>query len=144
MARPLLIDGHSVLYAWPELRALHQRNPRQARETLIAHLRRFHDAGNWNVTLIYDGQTGGPAMRGHPGDMEVFYSKAGQSADSIIEALVARHAQPGEITVITADGGERSVVEGLGAFCMSPDWLKMEIESVLGDFEEELRRFKGR
>ena len=31
----LIVDGHSVIFAWPELRALHKRRTASAREQLI-------------------------------------------------------------------------------------------------------------
>jgi uncharacterized protein len=34
-ARYLIVDGHSVIFAWPELRKLHARRSSLAREALI-------------------------------------------------------------------------------------------------------------
>ncbi|NBQ55599.1 MAG: hypothetical protein EBU36_02935 [Verrucomicrobia bacterium] len=61
--RYLLVDGHSVLHAWPELRKLHSSKPASARETLIRQLSRLHDSGKWRVTLVFDGQKGGKEER---------------------------------------------------------------------------------
>ena len=36
--RYLLVDGHSVIHSWPELRSLHSRQPTQARRNLIRDL----------------------------------------------------------------------------------------------------------
>jgi hypothetical protein len=139
--RYLVIDGHSVLFAWPELRGLHQRQPRQAREELIRRLEKFHDAGSWELTLVFDGKAGGTPVR-RPGDMVVAYSQRDQTADSVIEALVAAQKDRSTITVVTADEAERTTVEALGAFCVSPGWLLLEMESVLADFGETLARIR--
>ncbi len=143
--RYLVIDGHSVLFSWPDLRALHQRQPRQAREELVRRLERLHDAGRWDVTLVFDGKAGAaPARR--PGDMVVAYSRRDQTADSVIEALVASQKEKDRaaVTVVTADGAEKTTVEALGAFCASPEWLRLEMESVSADFEETFAQFRRR
>jgi len=145
MPRYLLIDGHSVLHSWPDLLALHRRQPRNAREELVRRMRHLHDMGTWEVTIVFDGKAGTPEPK-RPGDIAVLYSRAGQTADSVIEALVARQKPKDReaITVITADGGERTTVESLGAYCMSPDWLEAEMRAVAADFEEEFRQARKR
>jgi predicted RNA-binding protein with PIN domain len=141
--RYLVIDGHSVLFSWPDLRALHQRQPRQAREDLTRRLERLHDTGRWEVTLVFDGKAGAAPSR-RPGDMVVAYSRRDQTADSVIEGLVASQKDRSTVTVVTADGAEKTTVEALGAFCASPDWLRLEMESVQADFEETFAQFRRR
>jgi predicted RNA-binding protein with PIN domain len=139
--RFLIVDGHSVIYAWPELRTLHQGRPREARETLIRRLERFHDVGTWEVTVIFDGRSGTPPPR-RPGDMVVAYSRKDQTADSVIEGMVAGHPNRQAITVVTADHAERTTVEALGGFCASPEWLRLEMAAAQVDFEEDFRQFR--
>ena len=127
--RYLLVDGHSVLHAWPELRQLHSRKPASAREELIRQLSRLHDSGEWRVTLVFDGQKGGKEER--PSNaMAILYAAAGQTADSIIERIVQAHAGRGEIGVVTADHAEMTAVESFGAFGFSPDWLRHELQAA--------------
>jgi len=123
----LLVDGHSVIFHWPDLRQLHAREPAKCRSTLISLLRQLHDGGHWLVTLVFDGKSG-PREAADPGSMVVLYSTAGQTADSIIERLTAQVPDPGRVFVITADQAERLTVESLGAYVFSPDWLRDEIE----------------
>jgi len=145
MPRFLVVDGHSVIHAWADLLALHRRRPVDAREELVRRLRRLHDMGSWEVTVVFDGKQGAPEKKA-PGDLVVAYSRAGQTADAVIEALVAAQKPKVReaITVITADGGEKATVEGLGAYCLSPDWLEAEIRAVAADFEEEFRQARKR
>lgn len=137
--RYLLVDGHSVVHAWQDLRQLHSRQPSSAREKLIRLLSRLHDAGKWTVTLVFDGQRGGKEER--PRDtMAVLYATAGQTADSIIERIVQVHAGRREIGVVTADHAEMTAVESLGAFGFSPDWLQHELASVESEIAQALGR----
>ena len=137
--RYLLVDGHSVLHAWPELRELFVRKPGLAREELVRQLTRLHDSGKWTITLVFDGQRGGREER--PRDsMAVLYASAGQTADSIIERIVQVHSGRGEIGVVTADHAEMTAVESLGAFGFSPEWLRNEIQAADLEISESLLR----
>lgn len=139
--RYLLVDGHSILHAWPELRKLHRQQPSAARDQLIRLLSGLHDSGRWTVTLVFDGQKGGRQER--PRDsMAVLYASTGQTADSIIERIAQAHAGKAEIGVVTADHAERTAVESNGAYAFSPEWLKSELAAADLEIEENLRRKK--
>jgi predicted RNA-binding protein with PIN domain len=135
----LLVDGHSVIYQWPELRALHARQPNRCREVLIGWLSGLHDTSDWLVTLVFDGKSG-PTEPVQPGKMALIYSQEGQTADSIIERLVGQVADPQRVCVVTADGAERVTVESLGAMVLSPDWLKDELNRVNSDWQATLQQ----
>lgn len=139
-ARYLVVDGHSVIFSWPELRALHQRNQAAARKALADLLQRLHDAGSWRVTLVLDGKLGGAAPARRPADMVVSYATADQTADSIIERLVAASGVARQITVVTADEAEKLTVEALEAATASPDWLRREMEEQNAIFSADLER----
>ena len=57
-ARYLVIDGHSVIFAWPDLRKLHDQNRTVARKALIDRLQHLHDTTDWRVTVVLDGKLG--------------------------------------------------------------------------------------
>ena len=141
-AHYLVVDGHSVIFSWPDLRALHERNRPAARKALADRLQHLHDTTAWRVTLVLDGKLGSaigsaPASKG---DMVVSYATADQTADSIIERLVAASGVAGEILVITADEAEKLTVEALGAGAASPDWLRRKLEEEGISFQGELDR----
>ncbi len=48
----LLVDGHSIIFAWPELKLLHDRRTALAREALIKQLRDYQD---WSGTRVVVG-----------------------------------------------------------------------------------------
>jgi len=141
-ARYLVVDGHSVIFAWLDLRALHDRNRAAARKALAERLQHLHDTTPWRVTLILDGKLGtvvATASR-KPTDMVISYATADQTADSIIERLVAASGVAPEILVITADEAERRIVESLGAAVASPSWLREELEREGTSFASDLEK----
>jgi predicted RNA-binding protein with PIN domain len=141
-ARYLVIDGHSVIFAWGDLRKLHDQNRAAARKALIDRLQNLHDTTDWLVTVVLDGKLGTalPVGARKPTDMVVSYATADQTADSIIERLVGASGVAANILVVTADEAERLTVESLGAGTASPDWLRKEIEMEGTLFSDTLER----
>jgi predicted RNA-binding protein with PIN domain len=141
-ARYLVVDGHSVIFAWPDLRKLHDENRPAARKALIDRLQHLHDTTDWRVTVVLDGKLGTAISSGErkPTDMVVSYATADQTADSIIERLVAASGAAKDIVVITADEAEKLTVESLGAGTASPTWLRKELELEGTSFTDELER----
>jgi predicted RNA-binding protein with PIN domain len=141
-AHYLVIDGHSVIFAWPDLRKLHDQNRAAARKALADRLQHLHDTSTWRITLVLDGKLGTaiPIGKRKPTDMVISYASADQTADSIIERLVAASGVAAQIMVVTADEAERLTVESLGAATASPSWLRKEILMENASFADELER----
>src|SRR2546428_10472311 len=96
--RYLIVDGHSVIFAWPELRKLHTRRSSLAREALIKQLREYQDWTGMRVVVVFDGKGGKVEATSDPDDVQIFYSRSGQSADAIIERLAGKYAKRYELT----------------------------------------------
>lgn len=129
-ARFLIVDGHSVIFSWPELRKLHARRPSLARETLIKQLRQYQDWTGEKVVAVFDGQSSKVSEVSDPHDVQIFYARRGQSADAIIERLACKYAPRFEVTVATSDLLEMETVNACGAACISPTDLRERIESA--------------
>jgi len=128
--RYLIVDGHSIIFAWPELRKLHARRPSLAREALIKELRQYQDWTDMNVAVVFDGRGARVSEQSDPHDVQIFYARRGQSADAIIERLASKYASRFEITVATSDSLEMETVNASGAACVSPDGLRKLLEAV--------------
>ena len=59
-----------------------------------------------------------------PAEVQVFYSRSGQSADAIIERLASKYAKRFELMVATSDLMEAETVHACGAESISPDGLR--------------------
>ena len=140
-ARYLVIDGHSVIFAWNDLRQMHDRNRSVARKALIDRLQHLHDTTEWRVTVVLDGKMGTSQPSGRKrSDIVVSYATADQTADSIIERLVGASGVAKDILVVTADEAERLTVESLGASTASPGWLRKELDLEESSFGVALDR----
>src|SRR4029453_14914913 len=122
--RYLIVDGHSVIFAWPELRTLHARRSSLAREALIKRLRDYQDWTGVRVVIVFDGKGRKVQITSEPSDVQVFYSRTGQTADAIIERLASKYAKRFELMVATSDSMEGETVEACGAEWISPEALR--------------------
>jgi uncharacterized protein len=123
-ARYLIVDGHSIIFTWPELRKLHARRSSLAREALLKQLRDYQDWTGVRVVAVFDGKGRKVESTSEPAEVQVFYSRSGQSADSIIERLASKYGKRFDLTVATSDSMEAETVHACGAEWVSPDGLR--------------------
>lgn len=120
----LIVDGHSVIFAWPELRRLHQRRSSLAREALIKQLRDYQDRTDVQVVIVFDGKGARASEISDSNDVQIFYSARGQTADAVIERLASKYGTRFELTVATSDHLEQQTVMACGAVSISPNVLR--------------------
>ena len=142
--RILLVDGHSVIFAWPDLAEIHQRNTASARENLVRRLTGLQDSTEWEVAVVFDGRGAKASSDSVPHGIAVFYSKSGQTADEIIERLAAKYSATCEVTVATDDHMERTTVEALGGMSMSTEQLLSETNSAGSALRERIQKLGSR
>lgn len=128
--RFLLIDGHSVIHAWDDLRKLHFRSDKRylAREELLRHMRTLQDVNGERVVVVFDGTGSKITEEREPDGVQVFYADAGHTADALIERLAAKYASQYPLRVCTADRMIWDSVNASGAEWISPDVLRLELE----------------
>lgn len=120
MDKVLIVDGHSAIFSTPELADEHARNATRARLELIRRLTYFQDISDYHVVLVFDGK-GDVLDRQIRQDLDilVMYSRGNQSADAVIERLVARHAEKYDVQVASNDRFVLDTISVFGAFPMS-------------------------
>jgi predicted RNA-binding protein with PIN domain len=126
----LIVDGHSVIFAWPELRKLHARRSSLAREALIKQLRGYQDWTGVRVVVVFDGKGRKIEATSDPAEVQVFYFRTGQTADAIVERLASKYAKRFELMVATSDSMEGQTVEACGAEWISPEALRGLLSSA--------------
>lgn len=142
----ILIDGYSLLHAWRDLAPRHAPHSAGARDALLAVVTQYQDATGIPVTVFFDGQ-GAPA--GTPKAqssrlVEVLYSRAGQTADDLIERTAYRMKPYGEVLVVTDDHAECDMVMALGGLVQGCDSFVAQVRATLGEMADELRHHNRR
>ncbi len=137
----ILVDGYSLLHNWPQLARGKSRHSAAAREELIHALTQYRDAVGTPITVVFDGSGAPPGTPETPStpELEVLYSKAGQTADDLIERAAHRLSEFGEVLVVTDDYAERDTVLSLGGLASSCLNFIQTIDSTLTDLQRELK-----
>lgn len=128
----LIVDGHSVIFAWPELRSLHERRTALARDALIKRLRDYQDWTGVQVVIVFDGKGEETSATAHSWEVQVFYSQAGQTADSVVERLASKYGGRYRLLVATSDYLEQETVSACGAECISAEALRGLLDEARG------------
>lgn len=138
----LIVDGHSIIHAWPELRRLHRLSAKRhlAREELLRRMRHLHDLGSERVIVVFDGVGGRVSEEREPGGLQVFYADAATTADTVIERLATKYAARHRIRVATADHMVRETVHAAGADWLSPEMLRDLCERTERDMRARIGR----
>lgn len=139
--RYLIVDGHSIIHAWKELRRLHTGGARRhlARGELLKRMRTLQDVTGQRVVVVFDGTGNQATEEREPGGLQVIYADAAHTADALIERLAARYARRHPMRVATADRMIWETVRAFGADWMSPDDLRFELERAEADLRDRLR-----
>lgn len=137
----ILVDGYSLLHNWPELARGKARHSAAARDELIHILTQYRDAIGTPITIFFDGAgapVGTPAAISTP-ELEVLYSKSGQTADEMIERAAYRFADYGEVLAVTDDLAERDTVISLGGSASSCLSFIQTVESTLAELADDIK-----
>lgn len=138
--RFLLVDGHSIIHAWDELRRLHAVGDKRhlAREELLRRMRTLQDMSGQRVVVVFDGTGATVTDERERGGLQVLYSDAHHTADSIIERLAAKYARVHSIRVVSADRMIWETVRAFEAEWISPDDLRFEVERAEKELGERI------
>jgi predicted RNA-binding protein with PIN domain len=142
----ILVDGYSLLHNWPELARGQAPHSAAARNRLISRLTQYQDAIGTPITIFFDGSgapPGTPRAHSTPA-VEVLYSRAGQTADQMIERVVHRFQPYGQVLAVTDDHAERETVLSLGGFASSCLNFIQSVENALADMADDIKTHNRR
>jgi predicted RNA-binding protein with PIN domain len=145
----ILIDGYSLLHGWPELAPGRARHSAAARDELIRRLALYRDATGTPVSVFFDGNRTKREGAPHPKpkskrEVEVLFSRAGQTADQMIERAAHRFSDYGEVLVVTDDSAERDTVINMGGMASSCWNFIQTLENALSDLLTRIKHYNRR
>jgi predicted RNA-binding protein with PIN domain len=137
----ILVDGYSLLHGWPELARGRARHSAAARDELIARLQLYQDALGTPITIFFDGAGSkvGTNVASSDSAVEVLYSRAGQTADQMIERAAHRFRAYGEVLAVTDDFAERDMVISLGGSASSCWNFIQSVETALAGLVDDIK-----
>jgi predicted RNA-binding protein with PIN domain len=115
-----------------------------ARDAVVRLMANYSDATDHHVVVVFDGKSGRACEDLMPDGIQVFYSKEGQTADAVIERLVAKYAKENEIIVATGDMMEQQTVISFGALAITPDDLFARLENARVNLSRRIEKLRRR
>jgi predicted RNA-binding protein with PIN domain len=115
----LIIDGYNLLHQIDELAELIHTDIQTARHRLIRLVENTAHRLAPQTTIVFDGRAAGSDPSLDSKHLEVCFSPANLSADTVIERLVTKYPAPENILVVTSDHAEHVTVSSAGAQVMS-------------------------
>ncbi|MBA4148461.1 MAG: NYN domain-containing protein [Verrucomicrobia bacterium] len=139
----ILVDGYSLLHQWTEIAPGKPRFSAAARDELIRRLTLYRDSIGTPITIVFDGagQTVETSQFPSTPELEIVYSRSGQTADQVIERVAALMQPFGEVLAVTDDNAERDTVLSLGGMASSCLNFINEVENTLADFQRDMKKY---
>jgi uncharacterized protein len=138
----LIVDGYNIIGSWENLKLLKEKNFGSARDQLISMLAAFYPWCWERIIIVFDGQNF--AWDHHDG-VEVVFTEANESADTLIERLAAGLAAYYRVEVATSDFAELRAASALGATVLSAPAFEERLKVEREAFSERLaRKNKGK
>src|SRR5205823_2401953 len=113
---------------------------------LINRLTHYNDASGTPITIVFDGISTDQVSAPFPSspEVEIVFSRPGQTADQLIERVAHRLSSYGEVLVVTDDYAERDTVMSGGGMYSSCHGFIQTIESALAELEREVKHLNRR
>ncbi|MBQ7725233.1 MAG: NYN domain-containing protein [Lachnospiraceae bacterium] len=117
----LLVDGYNIIFAWPELKDLSNKDLKAARDKLMDILSNYAGYTRENLILVYDAYkvNGGKERIYRYNNIDVVYTREAETADLYIEKAAHELGKKHNVTVATSDNVEQVIIFGAGAVRMS-------------------------
>ena len=138
----IIVDGYNVIFAWNALKALAKEHLDLARGRLMDMLSNYCGFTRAELVLVFDGyrSPGNPGAKTQYHNIHVAYTRDGETADAYIERLANDIGKNYSVRVITSDNLIRLSALRSGVLRTSSKEFEGEVDWVLGQIEEVLRR----
>ena len=101
----MIVDGYNIIFAWEELSALAKHDLDAARRRLCDILSSYAGFTKSKLVVVFDGykQKGNPGEKSQFHNIQVVYTREGETGDAYIEALVHEIGTNYNLRVATSD-----------------------------------------
>ena len=138
----IIVDGYNIIFSWDELRALAQGDIDAARRRLCDLLSSYAGFTKVKLVVVFDGykRTGNPGEKSQFHNIQVVYTKEGETCDAYIEALVHDIGGSYAVRVATSDNLVQLSSFRSGVLRMSARELELEVEAARKEMGEHFHK----
>ena len=128
----IIVDGYNIIFAWETLAAQAKADLDAARRQLCDILSSYAGFTKCRLVVVFDGykQKGNPGEKSQFHNIQVVYTREGETADAYIEALVHDIGGNYAVRVATSDGLVQLSSLRSGVLRMSARELQLEVEAA--------------
>ena len=139
--RYIIVDGYNIIFAWEELSALAKEDLDAARRGLCDILSNYAGFTKHRLVVVFDGykQKGNPGEKSQFHNIQVVYTREGETGDAYIEALVHEIGSNYAVRVASSDNLVQLSSFRSGVLRMSARELKEEVQIALKDMRKFLK-----
>ena len=140
--KSIIVDGYNIIFAWEDLAALAKEDLEAARKKLCHILSNYAGFRKCYLVLVFDGWK----VKGNPGEktqyhnIQVVYTKEGETGDAYIESLVAQIGTNYAVRVATSDALVQLSSFRSGVLRMSARELREEIDAANREMAQYLNQ----
>ncbi len=126
----IIVDGYNIIFAWEDLAAQARADLEAARRQLCDILSSYAGFTKCRLVVVFDGwkQKGNPGEKSQLHNIQVVYTKEGETADAYIEALADEIGNNYAVRVASSDGLVQLSSFRSGVLRMSARELREEVE----------------
>ena len=126
----IIVDGYNVIFAWEELASQARSDLDAARRQLCDVLSSFAGFTKCRLVVVFDGykQKGNPGEKSQFHNIQVVFTKEGETADAYIEALADQIGSNYAVRVASSDSLVQLSSFRSGVLRMSARELREEVE----------------
>lgn len=131
-----------MIFAWEELANQAKTDLDAARRQLCDVLSSYAGFTKCRTILVFDGykQKGNPGEKSHFHNIQVVYTREGETADAYIEALADQIGGNYAVRVASSDGLVQLSSFRSGVLRMSAQELKLEVEQTRRNMQEHFQK----
>ena len=140
--KAIIVDGYNIIFAWEDLAALARNDLEAARKKLCDMLSNYAGFRKCYLVLVFDGWK----VKGNLGEkqqyhnIQVVYTREGETGDAYIEALVAKIGSNYAVRVATSDSLVQLASLRGGVLRMSARELREELDAANREMEPFLKK----
>ena len=136
--KAIIVDGYNIIFAWEDLATLAKDDLEAARKKLCDMLSNYAGFKKCYLVLVFDGWKvkGNPGEKAQYHNIQVVYTKEGETGDAYIESLVAKIGGNYAVRVASSDSLVQLSSFRTGVLRMSARELREELELASKEMQQ--------
>ena len=137
----IIVDGYNIIFAWDDLAEQAKEDLDAARRQLCDRLSSYAGFTKCRLVVVFDGykQKGNPGEKSQFHNIQVVYTREGQTADAYIEGLAHEIGRDYAVRVASSDGLVQLSSFGSGVLRMSARELREEVDAARAEMKKHYR-----